>query len=564
MNGIKAGYRTKIGIVLASALVLLIMNGCSNKQDNTASDTASPDASASGQSTKSATMKPKSKISVSVYDRGTVPAAEGTIDNNRWSKWINANGPANVEFVPIPRWESLPKLNTLFASGSAPDLIFEFDAKIKNQFLAQKQFMPIDDMVSKSVEYKKFLEQNPGVKKLAMNEDGKMYYFGKVVGPTLNVGLVIREDWLENLGLKSPTTPEELLAVAKAFTERDPDGNGKKDTFGYHLSFIGGGVIDRMYNSGEIPDGMLLNNGELVRQWDNSKAALQLKKQLFDAGTIDKDFLTDKGEKALQDFVNGKLGIYGINNINSPNGAGYKNFETLRKNNPNAKIKFIPFPTTAYGSYSWGWEPIQLIAAVNAKAKNPQAVMDYMDFLTKDSTQLSLTYGVENEHWKMGDDGCPKQIDPAKSKAEVDYNGDFRMQANIGIGLLAKCTQHEKVYDSKVPLQKEYMDLLLKQAKPAYLNPERPFNGFTASGYNPALPQDLSAFSASLTQSISDIFNRAIVSGASYSVDQAINDAKTSWSKGGGDKIETWYKDWYAKNKDKIYTTAEIYKQYVK
>ncbi|NOU76911.1 extracellular solute-binding protein [Paenibacillus sp. LMG 31458] len=558
MNGIKAGYRTKIRIVLASALVLLIMNGCSNSKDNTVSDTASPDA------TKPATMKPKSKISVSVYDRGNVPAAEGTIDNNRWSKWINANGPANVEFVPIPRWESLPKLNTLFASGSAPDLIFEFDAKIRNQFLAQKQFMPIDDLVSKSVEYKKFLEQNPGVKKLAMNEDGKMHYFGRVVGPTLNVGLVIREDWLENLGLKSPTTPEELLAVAKAFTERDPDGNGKKDTFGYHLSFIGGGVIDRMYNSGEIPDGMLLNNGELVRQWDNSKAALQLKKQLFDAGTVDKDFLTDKGEKALQDFVNGKLGIYGINNIAGVNGAGYKNFETLRKNNPNAKIKFIPFPTTLYGSYSWGWEPIQLVAAVNAKAKNPQAVMDYMDFLTKDSTQLSLTYGIENEHWKMGEDGCPKQIDPAKSKAELDYNGDLRMQANIGIGLLAKCAQPEKVFDAKVPLQKEFMDLLLQQAKPAYLNPERPFNGFTASGYNPALPQDLSAFSATLTQSISDIFNKAIVSGASYSVDQAINDAKTAWSKGNGDKIEAWYKDWYAKNKDKIYTTAEIYKQYVK
>ena len=52
-------------------------------------------------------------------------------------------------------------------------------------------------------------------------------------------GLVIRKDWLDKLGLEVPTTPEELLAVAKAFTEQDPDGNGKNDTYGL------GGFINR-------------------------------------------------------------------------------------------------------------------------------------------------------------------------------------------------------------------------------------------------------------------------------------------------------------------------------
>ncbi|MEV6382451.1 sugar ABC transporter substrate-binding protein [Streptomyces sp. NPDC051773] len=44
--------------------------------------------------------------------------------------------------------------------------------------------------------------------------------------------LMIRSDWLRRLGLKAPTTWAEMLSVAKAFADRDPDGNGKKDTYG--------------------------------------------------------------------------------------------------------------------------------------------------------------------------------------------------------------------------------------------------------------------------------------------------------------------------------------------
>ncbi|MRA94216.1 extracellular solute-binding protein, partial [Bacillus thuringiensis] len=46
-------------------------------------------------------------------------------------------------------------------------------------------------------------------------------------------GLVIRKDWLDNLGLDVPTTMDELYEVAKQFTENDPDGNGVDDTVGF-------------------------------------------------------------------------------------------------------------------------------------------------------------------------------------------------------------------------------------------------------------------------------------------------------------------------------------------
>lgn len=40
--------------------------------------------------------------------------------------------------------------------------------------------------------------------------------------------MFIREDWLKKLGLEEPKTMDELVTVMDAFTNQDPDGNGKK------------------------------------------------------------------------------------------------------------------------------------------------------------------------------------------------------------------------------------------------------------------------------------------------------------------------------------------------
>jgi multiple sugar transport system substrate-binding protein len=44
--------------------------------------------------------------------------------------------------------------------------------------------------------------------------------------------LFIRSDWLAKLNLQAPKTWDDVVAVAKAFTTQDPDGDGKADTYG--------------------------------------------------------------------------------------------------------------------------------------------------------------------------------------------------------------------------------------------------------------------------------------------------------------------------------------------
>ncbi|MDQ0892232.1 ABC-type glycerol-3-phosphate transport system substrate-binding protein [Paenibacillus sp. V4I9] len=103
-----------IGVVALGATLV----GCSSeKKEGAAAGTTATNAP------KESAPAKRGNVTVSMYDRGGVPASEGSYEENRWTKWINQNGPVNVKYIPVLRGESTKKLNVLFASGSAPDIV---------------------------------------------------------------------------------------------------------------------------------------------------------------------------------------------------------------------------------------------------------------------------------------------------------------------------------------------------------------------------------------------------------------------------------------------------------
>jgi ABC-type glycerol-3-phosphate transport system substrate-binding protein len=122
----------------------------------------------------------------------------------------------------------------------------------------------------------------------------------------------IRKDWLSKLGLKTPTTPEELLEVAKAFTFNDPDGNGQNDTYGFTSA-------GNNKNIGEIGNLLLMygpttfyikDNGVTHPVLDgNYKKFLDFMRQIVDAKVIDPDWYNMEWESRKPSMANGKYGI---------------------------------------------------------------------------------------------------------------------------------------------------------------------------------------------------------------------------------------------------------------
>ncbi len=533
----KAGMLAAVAALASSVAIA----GCSKNEGNGNVGGSAKPSGSDGQSAVPA-------ISVSMYDRGNVPPEAGTIVDNLWTRWVNEESGVKVTYSPVPRWESVVKYNALLAAGDAPDLILEYDAGFRNQLYLQKQIIPLDDMIEKSGEYKALMEKFPLLRTLGTKSDGKIYEFGRVLGYIPGTFLFIREDWLEKLNLKAPETTAEAFEVMKAFANGDPDDNGKPDTYGTNLS--GAGWISTAFQD----TGWVIEDGVMVKDWERAKAATAYKKRLFDEGLVDKDYLTDKnGEKSLQDFVSGKVGLFAYSgNVVQI----YNNYETLKKNVPDAKLAVIAFPRSEFGQFSPEFNPpIQMSGVVNVKAKSPEGVMRYVDFMSSESTIHTFKYGLPDVHYKM-EDGTEVIIDQDKYDKEVSWLGDFRMLG--GQYLINEYDKYLTDLDQSKPLDKEVYDMMTK-ARELYISKERPVPSITHGQYMPGLPNDLQFIANNTNTPISDLLGKSIVSGGSYTAEQALTEAQDLWTKSGGAKLEEWYAQWYQENKDTWVFADDLY-----
>ncbi|OCT12089.1 hypothetical protein A8709_30005 [Paenibacillus pectinilyticus] len=540
-----------LGMTVGAVAIGATLAGCSSDKKEETTATATGAAAATNQPVK------RGDVTSSMYDRGSVPAAEGSYEENRWTKYINQNGPENVKFVPILRSDSVKKFNVLFASGSAPDIVNEYTTPFRGSLYDQKQLMPIDNILQYMPEYQKLLDKYPQLKKAGTKPDGKIYEIGKVKEAVPAHILLIRSDWLKKLNLTMPTTTDELYAVAKAFADQDPDGNGKKDTYGLNMSTYSEQAINEMF--GESSSANLLawdvKDGKVVRAWDKELASLTFKKKLYDDGIIDKDYINDKdGAKAKQDFLNGKIGIY----VKFTGGWGdfaLNDMATLQKNVPTATIAPLGYPKSPLGTFTGAIDnPVQMTTVINAKAKDPEAVGRYLNFMMKPETASKIFNGDEGVHWKKGANGCPQPIDVAKNKNEVGYAGDYDMFYSLGQD---KCYSVLSGFNPDVPVQKSAMDMY-KDIQKMYFDPTREYPGITVGDHMPVFSADLQVVNTTILKEKGDIFVKAILSGTKYTADQAIKDAQAEWAKAGGAQLEDFMNKWYAENKDKAFLAKDV------
>jgi multiple sugar transport system substrate-binding protein len=129
--------------------------------------------------------------------------------------------------------------------------------------------------------------------------------------------LLIRKDWREKLGAAQPKSWDDLVALAKNFTDSDPDGNGKADTYGFDVP----GATKRGYTSWFFSsflwsaggDFFANNNGRYAPAVNSaaSVSATNWFKGLFcDAKVVQPGAVTMETTPAHQAFESGKVGIY--------------------------------------------------------------------------------------------------------------------------------------------------------------------------------------------------------------------------------------------------------------
>ncbi len=211
----------------------------------------------------------------------------------------------------------------------------------------------------------------------------------------------VRQDWLDKLGMKVPTNYDEFVAMLDAFTNNDPDGNGKKDTYGITMPGLVSAetpyaIYQREFYQDAEPGFYQKADGTWVdgMQEPEMAEALQRMKDAYKAGYIDQEVVTNKTSTSREKFYAGQVGTFNY-------WAGTWN-QTLQNNltaqNPDGIV--APIPAIAETNYI---ERPSTALVITTAAENPEGIFKYLVEYSHDGGegQLLFTRGVEGEHYTV-------------------------------------------------------------------------------------------------------------------------------------------------------------------
>jgi putative aldouronate transport system substrate-binding protein len=321
-----------------------------------------------------------------------------SVEDNRIIQYIEDALNMDITFSWVVPSDSYgDKLNLAIASGQIPDVMIV--SAIQLQQLTEAGVL--EDLTPYIEQYsnKDLLEnfsQTGGAALAAATIDGKIMGIPNVQ-PQADAPIMafVRQDWLDKLGLDGPETVDDIEAIAKAFIERDPDGNGVDDTYGLTGTLIPVQVpsnlhgFDAIFNAyGAFPTLFFRDtDGEIVygSVQPEVKDALARLAQMYQDGIIDPEFATKDTGKSNEIIVSGQGGImmgpwwipwWPLNDsvANDPN-ANWQPF-AIKDNNGNY--------TFAMGDYTYSY------VVVKKGFSHPEAALKILNI------QNDLSYGLND------------------------------------------------------------------------------------------------------------------------------------------------------------------------
>lgn len=280
----------------------------------------------------------------------------------------------NIDYQPqfVPQGSYTEKLSTVIAGGDIPDMIAFFDTQQMALFYkwsGQSAFMAVDDQLKP---YPNFSYISDPVWN-AVKVKGKRYALPHYY-PPYALSPSIRQDWLDNLGLKMPTSYAELKQVATAFTTGDPAKDGSK-----HYGIAIGSPINPHYAMGAYWDPTAWYHKDQQGNYlpgsiaTGSKERIGALADLYAQGGITRDFAVMKNWPDInKEFYGGKAGIF----IGAPRGMSQDYMKGLLEIHPNARpVPIPPFKSSDGGNGYAATSGFSGVTAISAKAaKDPEKV----------------------------------------------------------------------------------------------------------------------------------------------------------------------------------------------
>lgn len=384
------GFKAAAGVL---AIAMVAITGCNGGSNGSADTKNQPSASSQAANTDPlGKYDPPIEITTVRALDPNLKFREGeTFENNIWTRTIESELGLKVKnnwTVNGAQYDQ--KMNVAIASNDLPEFMSLSPTQFV-QLMDNGQLMDITSLMDKyaSPLVKEYLKSDGG---LAMET---ATFKGKLMGiPTMSSIvdsspiLWIRMDWLKKVGLPEPKTMDDVLKIADAFTNQDPDGNGKKDTVGFLASkelWTGFPRLMGFFNAYHAYPNIWIKDsgGKLVYGGiqPQMKTALAELQKLYKAGNMDLEFGVKDTKKVEETVASGKNGLFF-----GPNWAPLTTLQANKNNDPNADWKPFPVPSA-------DGKPVLVqnsapganasFTAINKNAKHPEAVIKIMNLFVE-------------------------------------------------------------------------------------------------------------------------------------------------------------------------------------
>ncbi|MEN4012394.1 MAG: extracellular solute-binding protein [Chloroflexota bacterium] len=254
---------------------------------------------------------------------GSALLPEGeSVEDNRAIRYIEATLNIDIVFDWVSTSDIyLDRLNLAITGGQIPDVMIVNPVQLQ-QLTEADAIEDLTPLIEKyaNTDILNNWEATKGIALQAATIDGRIMGIPNVQ-PQADAPIMawVRQDWLDKLGLQGPKTVDDVAAIARAFIEQDPDGNGQDDTFGITGTLNPVMVpsnlhgFDAIFNAyGAFPSMFFRNaQGEIVygSVQPEMKEALARLAQMYADGLIDPEFATKNTDTSNTIIVGGKGGI---------------------------------------------------------------------------------------------------------------------------------------------------------------------------------------------------------------------------------------------------------------
>ncbi len=403
-------------------IVSLLFAGCGTapaKTEPSGTAAASDKASQPAATPAETTVEP---VTIRIFNRVN---AQVVIENNPILQEVEKLANVKLEYEAPPINNYVDKLQIVMASGEIPDLIYNWgtagngaDANMET-WASNGLIAALDDKIGNYPNLMSNITKDMWEAVKSVN-DGKTYI---VPRPNVvnNWGYMINQQWLDKLGLKAPTTLDEFTNVCRAFTNDDPDGNGKPDTFGVTFSnpllgansiwnstyFLAAAFDLPIVNGAKDTDG----NYKIREKMSGYIPYLTYLKQLNEEKIIDPEFLINKIYVDEEKINQNKVGIryshqYAVVANSSKAADSYQRFSYYAPLKNSQGISTNLVTPAMWG----GW-------MISSTCKNIDAVLKFLDWgNTAEANQL-FQIGIKGVHYDSYDPAA-KMISRTKEQTE--------------------------------------------------------------------------------------------------------------------------------------------------